>query len=109
MIATSTAFAKRQTPRRPFRRGAAMEPRAAPCRCKFLRHFPGGFRDETYLDWDRGYKAAAHARWEEQLGRDVFRSLPRSGRYAEAASRAVRIESRTTCCSPLRRWPSATR
>src|SRR5205085_2387758 len=31
---------------------------AAPerCRRKFLRFFPGGFRDEKYVDWERGYK-----------------------------------------------------
>jgi len=39
------------------------------CRAKFLRFFPGGFRDETYLDWERGYKEQAHERWQEQLGR----------------------------------------
>jgi hypothetical protein len=26
------------------------------CRRKFLRFFPGGFYDETYIDWERGYK-----------------------------------------------------
>ena len=26
------------------------------CREKFLRHFPLGFRDETYDAWERGYK-----------------------------------------------------
>src|SRR5688572_14819809 len=38
---------------------------SAPVRCrrKFLRFFPGGFQDETYLDWERDYKVAAHARW----------------------------------------------
>ena len=43
-------------------------PRSAPrratgpvrCRRKFLRFFPGGFRDETYLDWERTYKWEAH-------------------------------------------------
>ena len=26
------------------------------CREKFLRFFPDGFQDQTYLDWERGYK-----------------------------------------------------
>jgi hypothetical protein len=26
------------------------------CRKKFLRFFPEGFRDATYLDWERSYK-----------------------------------------------------
>jgi hypothetical protein len=30
------------------------------CRRKFLRFFPDGFRDETYIDWERGYKWTAH-------------------------------------------------
>lgn len=35
------------------------------CRRKFLRFFPGGFRDETYIDWERGYKWAAHEQWNQ--------------------------------------------
>jgi hypothetical protein len=68
---------------------------AARCRRKFLRFFPGGFRDETYLSWERGYKYDAHEQWETDLGRDTFRALLNDGRHAEAATRAVRIESRT--------------
>ena len=65
------------------------------CRKKFLRFFPGGFRDETYIDWERGYKWTAHEQWEEQLGRSEFRSLLAKEEFAEVAARAVRIESRT--------------
>jgi hypothetical protein len=65
------------------------------CRRKFLRFFPGGFSDETYLDWERDYKARAHERWEEQLGRREFSALLRAGDHQEAARRAVAIESRT--------------
>ena len=43
---------------------------AARCRRKFLHYFPGGFRDETYFDWERGYKQKAHERWGEQLHPD---------------------------------------
>jgi hypothetical protein len=68
---------------------------AAQCRRKFLRHFPRGFRDETYLDWERDYKWEAHERWEEALGRDEFRRLLRAGEFAEVAGRAVRVEQRT--------------
>ena len=32
----------------------AMSPSAMRCRRKFLRFFPGGFADETYVDWERG-------------------------------------------------------
>ncbi|MDQ2871367.1 MAG: hypothetical protein M3S32_11525 [Acidobacteriota bacterium] len=65
------------------------------CRRKFLRFFPGGFRDETYLDWERNYKAAAHAQWLEVLGPERFRSLLEAGRVEEVAAHAVRIESKT--------------
>lgn len=62
---------------------------------KFLRMFPGGFRDETYLAWERNYKAKAHAQWNASLNQAEFRSLLRRRRYAEIAAQAVRIESRT--------------
>ena len=65
------------------------------CRRKFLRYFPGGFRDETYIAWERGYKWNAHRRWKEDLGEDTFRALMRAGHYADIAARAVKIESRT--------------
>ena len=68
---------------------------AARCRRKFLRFFPGGFRDDKYVSWERGYKYDAHEQWEADLGRDTFAALLKAGRYAEAATRAVRIESRT--------------
>src|SRR3954471_10955286 len=70
-------------------------PAARRCRRKFLRFFPDGFRDETYLEWERNYKWSAHERWQEQLGPDAFRSLLRGKEFVEAAARAVRIESRT--------------
>jgi hypothetical protein len=68
---------------------------AEACRRKFLRYFPGGFADETYLDWERDYKWEAHERWEEALGRAELRRLLRAGEFAEAAARAVRVEQRT--------------
>jgi len=80
-----------------LRRRAAEESLTKPalrCRRKFLRYFPGGFRDETYIDWERGYKWTAHERWQE-LNQAEFRRLLRNGEYPEAAQRAVKIESRT--------------
>jgi hypothetical protein len=65
------------------------------CRRKFLRFFPGGFADETYVDWERGYKWKAHERWMAVLGPSQFRDLLRQKRFAEIASHAVTIESRT--------------
>lgn len=65
------------------------------CRRKFLRFFPGGFRDETYVDWERGYKWETHRRWQEALGRDAFARLLEAGQFAEIAARAVRVEQRS--------------
>jgi len=69
--------------------------KALRCRRKFLRYFPGGFRDETYLDWERGYKQRAHEQWNATLGKRELRGLLLVGQHAEAAARAIRIESRT--------------
>jgi hypothetical protein len=80
---------KRASPSRQTSAGASR------CRRKFLRHFPGGFRDETYIEWERDYKWETHERWEEALGRDEFRSLLRARQFAEIASRAVRVEQRS--------------
>jgi hypothetical protein len=65
------------------------------CRRKFLRFFPAGFRDETYIEWERGYKWTAHEQWNEVLSRNTFRDLLKQREFAEIAARAVRIESRT--------------
>ena len=67
---------------------------ASRCRRKFLRFFPGGFRDETYIAWEREYKWETHWRWEQMLGRAEFRRLLRAGAYEEIALRAVRVEQR---------------
>ncbi len=74
---------------------ARVSPAAERCRRKFLRFFPGGFGDETYLDWERNYKWEAHQRWEETLSGPELRSLLDEGKYSEIAGRAVRLESRT--------------
>jgi hypothetical protein len=75
------------------KRGATSQ--AVRCRRKFLRFFPGGFADETYVDWERGYKWEAHERWMERLEPTAYRELLDRGRYAEIAEHAVRVESRT--------------
>jgi len=68
---------------------------ALQCRRKFLRYFHDGFRDATYIDWERDYKWTAHQRWAELLGRNEFARLLRAGRHDEISRRAVSIESRT--------------
>jgi hypothetical protein len=68
---------------------------AARARKKFLRYFPDGFRDETYIDWERGHKWNAHKQWMALLGPAEFKALLSTGKFGEIAARAVRIESRT--------------
>lgn len=65
------------------------------CRRKFLRFFPGGFQDETYLAWERDYKWNANKEWDRMLNQETYSALLREGDYAEVALRAVRIEART--------------
>ena len=76
-------------------RTSASPAKAAKCRRKFLRFFRGGFRDETYIAWERDYKWKAHVRWNETLERDAWRALLKAGSYSDIAMTAVRIESRT--------------
>jgi hypothetical protein len=94
---TETRLDDRPTPRRATT--PAPRPRTASaairCRRKFLRFFPAGFHDETFLDWERDYKVKAHERWSETLDRDTYRSLLRAEQFAEIAAHAVSIESRT--------------
>ena len=70
-------------------------PGPAKCRRKFLRYFKNGFRDETYFEWERGYKERAHTQWLEVLDRAKFKALLAAKQYSEIAAQAVRIESRT--------------
>jgi hypothetical protein len=65
------------------------------CRRKFLRTFPGGFRDATYLDWEREYKLETHQRWQQALGESEFRRLLRARDYGAIATRALRVEQQS--------------
>jgi len=68
--------------------------KARSCRRKFMRIFPGGFHDETYVAWEREYKWRAHKLWLAQIGRrDEFRNALDSGEAATIATAAVRIEA----------------
>src|SRR5512140_1185647 len=82
-------------PASPAARAVSPSRGAVRCRRKFLRFFPGGFHDETYVDWERGYKWTAHERWREVLDRSTFAARLAAGDYEAIAADAVRIESRT--------------
>lgn len=64
-------------------------------RKKFLRVFPGGFSDPTYLDWERDYKVESHRRWQQQLGESHFRALLRAREFSEIARRALKVEQQS--------------
>jgi len=67
---------------------------ALACRRRFLRQFPGGFSDETYLAWERDYKWRAHRRWQAEIGgRDELRAKLADHRHREVGAAAVRIEA----------------
>jgi hypothetical protein len=68
---------------------------AVKARRKFLRVFPGGFRDETYIDWERDYKWNAHRRWRDALSEPTFRRMIEERQFQQIASLAIGIESRT--------------
>ena len=71
--------------------------------------FPEGFRDETYMDWERGYKWRAHQEWQSVLNRKAYRrncpkeSIWRLGRGRSKLSPAQIFSSHS------KRWPFATR
>jgi hypothetical protein len=78
------------------RRVPAIDRRGAlRCRRKFLRFYPGGFRDEDYVEAEREYKWQTHLRWREALSKEEFTALLRTDRHHEIASRAVKIEQRS--------------
>lgn len=85
----------------PLARRARVHPARQPnrliarARRKFLRNFPRGFRDETYLEWERDYKFNACLRWQENLSEAAFRQLIRDRQFREIARLASAIESRT--------------
>jgi hypothetical protein len=84
---------RRKRPRRSL--PATPSRQALKARRKFLRAFPGGFQDETYLEWERDYKWNAHRRWRDMLSEATFRRMIDQRRFQEIASLAIGIESRT--------------
>ncbi|HEY1905054.1 MAG TPA: hypothetical protein VGG91_03375 [Myxococcaceae bacterium] len=65
------------------------------CRRKFLRYFPRGFQDPTYRDWERDYKVAVHADWQQVLRKSRLELLIQEKRFREAAQLAVQVEQRS--------------
>jgi hypothetical protein len=72
-----------------------LTPKALRCRKKFLRYFPQGYHDETFVAWERDYKVDAGARFQQHLGGGKLRGLVERGQHRDAARLAVAIEART--------------
>jgi hypothetical protein len=66
----------------------------------FLKEFPQGFNDETYLDAERDYKVKAHELMGQLLGKVVFRRLLSSGEFDDICSRALTITNKTNLIFP---------
>src|ERR1700709_2057855 len=86
---------RRKRPQRPGSLPAPPPQQVVKARRKFLKAFPGGFRDETYLDWERDYKWNAHRRWRDALSEATFRRMIDERQFQKIASLAIGIESRT--------------
>src|SRR5215212_3249694 len=69
---------------------AAAPSMSTKCRRKFLRFFPKGFYDKKYFAWERGYKWAAHERWNELLPKREFSRLLGAGGHNEIGARALK-------------------
>jgi hypothetical protein len=93
---TTTNLKRAAKPRlRPSLHQSRGSAEAQNCRRKFLQFFPGGFTDETYLEWERSYKWEAYERWCAVLRRNTFRTLLDCGEYEAIARHAVSLEART--------------
>jgi len=62
---------------------------------RFLRFFPRAFKDDLYIQWERTYKWEAHKLWKQLLDQKEFESLLNRRKYADIATRALQVESRT--------------
>jgi hypothetical protein len=65
------------------------------CIKKFLYYFKKGYKDPTYIDWERQYKLDAHEQFQKELSRSAYEKLLKAKSYEQIALTAVKIESRT--------------
>ena len=94
-MSMQAARARRNAARARALEPSRLTPKALRCRKTFLRYFPQGYQDETFVAWERDYKANACVRFEQQLGGGKLRELVERGQLREAARLAVAIEART--------------
>ncbi len=78
-----------------FKRPGNFSSRVIKCIRKFTYYFPRGFEDTLYHEWERGYKWAAHERWQALLNKTSFQNLLAERNYQQIAKLALAIEFRT--------------
>jgi hypothetical protein len=66
----------------------------------FLRHFPGGFEDATYLAKERNYKVAAGELLWALLNKQEFRALLKGDAFEEITRRALQVVNKTNLIYP---------
>jgi hypothetical protein len=66
----------------------------------FIAKYPGGFRDEAYLEGERAPKAAAHELMRELLDQEALSLLLEAGQFEDACSRALRVIGKTDLVFP---------
>ena len=93
-MATATAVRRIATKSTSRKRAWRRSP-VARARAKFLRFYPDGFRDASYVELERSYKWRAHEQWQSTLNKEELRRLLKAEAFDDIADRAVRIESRT--------------
>jgi hypothetical protein len=71
------------------------EARLVGAKRRFKLIFPGGFHDPTYLEWERGYKWAAHLAWRRELDRSTWARLLAAGAHDEVAHRVASFYARS--------------
>jgi len=62
---------------------------------RFKKIFPRGFRDPTYLEWERDYKWAAHLAWRRELDRKTWANLLAASAFGEVARRISKLYVRS--------------
>jgi hypothetical protein len=85
---------ERGTPE-PVTRRSERDRRVDAARERFLAFYPDRFRDADYVALERKYKADAHRRWRDLLGRADFSRRLAAGDHEAIARDAIRIEART--------------
>lgn len=66
----------------------------------FLAKYPGGFRDEAYLEGERAPKTAAHELMGELLDQETVALLLEGGQFEDVCSRALRVIGKTDLVFP---------